>query len=195
MTRPYTTRPTAYLLCSENKVRKLIRMDLQQQTVAKLVLLGEMGSGKSSLVLRYVKGQFFDYQVRVVLAALLASGSRVCGFPQLLVWLPPLWTSLSYKFLSLKLIRGAEGVAFMPGVWRRGVPTALGAPQFTQPCTQPWHHMHPKGVPGTGCAESGGLGGPDPRAFSPAPLKPQNSPRLRRPPPWALPSSPRPSRS
>ncbi len=24
---------------------------------------GEMGSGKSSLVLRYVKGQFFDYQV------------------------------------------------------------------------------------------------------------------------------------
>ena len=27
------------------------------------VLLGEMGSGKSSLVLRYVKGQFFDYQV------------------------------------------------------------------------------------------------------------------------------------
>lgn len=38
-------------------------MDLQQQTVAKLVLLGEMGSGKSSLVLRYVKGQFFDYQV------------------------------------------------------------------------------------------------------------------------------------
>lgn len=38
-------------------------MDLQSQTVAKLVLLGEMGSGKSSLVLRYVKGQFFDYQV------------------------------------------------------------------------------------------------------------------------------------
>lgn len=27
-------------------------------------LSGEMGSGKSSLVLRYVKGQFFDYQVR-----------------------------------------------------------------------------------------------------------------------------------
>lgn len=38
--------------------------ELSQQTTAKLVLLGEMGSGKSSLVLRYVKGQFFDYQVR-----------------------------------------------------------------------------------------------------------------------------------
>jgi hypothetical protein len=37
--------------------------ELSQQTTAKLVLLGEMGSGKSSLVLRYVKGQFFDYQV------------------------------------------------------------------------------------------------------------------------------------
>ncbi len=30
---------------------------------AKLVLLGDMGAGKSSLVLRFVKGQFFDYQV------------------------------------------------------------------------------------------------------------------------------------
>lgn len=26
------------------------------------VLLGDMGAGKSSLVLRFVKGQFFDYQ-------------------------------------------------------------------------------------------------------------------------------------
>ena len=40
--------------------------ELSQQQTAKLVLLGEMGSGKSSLVLRYVKGQFFDYQVGVV---------------------------------------------------------------------------------------------------------------------------------
>ena len=31
---------------------------------AKLVLLGDMGAGKSSLVLRFVKGQFHDYQVR-----------------------------------------------------------------------------------------------------------------------------------
>ena len=31
---------------------------------AKLVLLGDMGAGKSSLVLRFVKGQFTDYQVR-----------------------------------------------------------------------------------------------------------------------------------
>ena len=30
---------------------------------AKLVLLGDMGAGKSSLVLRFVKGQFFEYQV------------------------------------------------------------------------------------------------------------------------------------
>ena len=30
---------------------------------AKLVLLGDMGAGKSSLVLRFVKGQFTDYQV------------------------------------------------------------------------------------------------------------------------------------
>jgi GTPase SAR1 family protein len=40
-------------------------MELSQQQTAKLVLLGEMGSGKSSLVLRYVKGQFFDYQVGI----------------------------------------------------------------------------------------------------------------------------------
>ncbi len=33
---------------------------------AKLVLLGDMGAGKSSLVLRFVKGQFFDYQVPAV---------------------------------------------------------------------------------------------------------------------------------
>ena len=32
---------------------------------AKLVLLGDMGAGKSSLVLRFVKGQFTDYQVRL----------------------------------------------------------------------------------------------------------------------------------
>ena len=32
---------------------------------AKLVLLGDMGAGKSSLVLRFVKGQFFDYQARL----------------------------------------------------------------------------------------------------------------------------------
>ncbi|ERN09453.1 hypothetical protein AMTRI_Chr09g32420 [Amborella trichopoda] len=36
---------------------------------AKLVLLGEMGTGKSSLVLRFVKGQFFDYQESTIGAA------------------------------------------------------------------------------------------------------------------------------
>ncbi|GIL70479.1 hypothetical protein Vretimale_3626 [Volvox reticuliferus] len=45
--------------------------ELAQQQTAKLVLLGEMGSGKSSLVLRYVKGQFFDYQASTVGAAFL----------------------------------------------------------------------------------------------------------------------------
>ncbi|CAK9164092.1 unnamed protein product [Ilex paraguariensis] len=30
---------------------------------AKLVLLGDMGTGKTSLVLRFVKGQFYDFQV------------------------------------------------------------------------------------------------------------------------------------
>lgn len=39
--------------------------DASSQQQAKLVLLGDMGAGKSSLVLRFVKGQFYDYQVRV----------------------------------------------------------------------------------------------------------------------------------
>ena len=34
------------------------------QQSAKLVLLGEMGSGKSSLLTRFVKGEFFTMQVR-----------------------------------------------------------------------------------------------------------------------------------
>ncbi|GAB2292233.1 Complex III subunit 3 [Dionaea muscipula] len=36
---------------------------------AKLVLLGAMGTGKTSLVLRFVKGQFFDYQESTIGAA------------------------------------------------------------------------------------------------------------------------------
>eukprot|EP00252_Welwitschia_mirabilis_P017380 TRINITY_DN384_c0_g1_i2.p1 TRINITY_DN384_c0_g1~~TRINITY_DN384_c0_g1_i2.p1 ORF type:complete len:200 (+),score=53.07 TRINITY_DN384_c0_g1_i2:332-931(+) len=36
---------------------------------AKLVLLGDMGAGKSSLVLRFVKGQFLDYQESTIGAA------------------------------------------------------------------------------------------------------------------------------
>jgi small GTP-binding protein len=35
------------------------------------VLLGDMGEGKSSLVLRFVKGQFFDYQESTIGAAFL----------------------------------------------------------------------------------------------------------------------------
>ncbi|XP_063948541.1 ras-related protein RHN1 isoform X4 [Daucus carota subsp. sativus] len=36
---------------------------------AKLVLLGDMGAGKSSLVLRFVKGQFLDFQESTIGAA------------------------------------------------------------------------------------------------------------------------------
>ncbi|XP_043726362.1 ras-related protein RHN1-like isoform X1 [Telopea speciosissima] len=36
---------------------------------AKLVFLGDMGTGKTSLVLRFVKGQFFDYQESTIGAA------------------------------------------------------------------------------------------------------------------------------
>lgn len=38
---------------------------------AKLVLLGDMGAGKSSLVLRFVKGKFTDYQESTIGAAFL----------------------------------------------------------------------------------------------------------------------------
>mmetsp|Transcript_25317 Transcript_25317/g.68784 ORF Transcript_25317/g.68784 Transcript_25317/m.68784 type:complete len:197 (+) Transcript_25317:108-698(+) len=46
-------------------------MDLQQYQSAKLVLLGDMGAGKSSLVLRYVKGTYFDDLAATVGAAFL----------------------------------------------------------------------------------------------------------------------------
>ncbi|CAO2841507.1 unnamed protein product [Amaranthus hypochondriacus] len=36
---------------------------------AKLVILGDMGTGKTSLVLRFVKGQFYDYQESTIGAA------------------------------------------------------------------------------------------------------------------------------
>jgi Ras-related protein Rab-5C len=36
---------------------------------AKLVLLGDMGAGKSSLVLRFVRGQFLEYQESTIGAA------------------------------------------------------------------------------------------------------------------------------
>jgi GTPase SAR1 family protein len=54
-------------------------MELSQQQTAKLVLLGEMGSGKSSLVLRYVKGQFFDYQVSGKALSQRCTARRVRG--------------------------------------------------------------------------------------------------------------------
>ena len=42
---------------------EMLASDTASLQQAKLVLLGDMGAGKSSLVLRFVKGQFFDYQV------------------------------------------------------------------------------------------------------------------------------------
>lgn len=46
---------------------------------AKLVLLGDMGAGKSSLVLRFVKGQFFDYQESTIGAAFLTQSVSMDG--------------------------------------------------------------------------------------------------------------------
>ncbi len=46
---------------------------------AKLVLLGDMGAGKSSLVLRFVKGQFFDYQARAFLVDTPIGSSACCS--------------------------------------------------------------------------------------------------------------------
>ena len=43
----------------------------QSQTQAKLVLLGDMGAGKSSLVLRFVKGQFFEHQESTIGASFM----------------------------------------------------------------------------------------------------------------------------
>lgn len=38
-------------------------MMVEQVQQSKLVLLGEMGSGKTSLVQRFVRGQYFENQV------------------------------------------------------------------------------------------------------------------------------------
>lgn len=38
-------------------------MMVEQLVQSKLVLLGEMGSGKTSLVQRFVRGQYFENQV------------------------------------------------------------------------------------------------------------------------------------
>jgi Ras-related protein Rab-5C len=47
------------------------------QVNAKLVLLGDMGAGKSSLVMRFVKGEFFDYQESTVGAAFMTQSLAV----------------------------------------------------------------------------------------------------------------------
>ncbi|KAL3345645.1 hypothetical protein AABB24_024547 [Solanum stoloniferum] len=40
---------------------------------AKLVLLGDMGAGKSSLVIRFIKGQFLEFQESTIGAAFFSS--------------------------------------------------------------------------------------------------------------------------
>ncbi|GFR43691.1 hypothetical protein Agub_g4800 [Astrephomene gubernaculifera] len=80
--------------------------ELTQQQTAKLVLLGEMGSGKSSLVLRYVKGQFFDYQASTVGAAFLTK-----TLPELNVKFE-IWDTAGqerYHSLAPMYYRGAAG--------------------------------------------------------------------------------------
>ncbi|CAN6481755.1 unnamed protein product [Victoria cruziana] len=48
-------------------------------TQAKLVLLGDMGTGKSSLVLRFVKGQFYEFQESTIGAAFFTQTVAVEG--------------------------------------------------------------------------------------------------------------------
>jgi GTPase SAR1 family protein len=60
---------------------------LQTLNVKKLCILGDLGCGKSSLVLRYVKGQFFDYQVSQSSQQQPNVGSPGCGGgPGCLCW-------------------------------------------------------------------------------------------------------------
>lgn len=44
----------------------------------KLVLLGESAVGKSSLVLRFVRGQFFEYQESTIGGLLIMSAVLMC---------------------------------------------------------------------------------------------------------------------
>jgi GTPase SAR1 family protein len=68
---------------------------------AKLVLLGDMGAGKSSLVLRFVKGQFFDYQV---LNMDVAPFSRDTCLHVLFYWRALIWLNASSDECCSRLI-------------------------------------------------------------------------------------------
>lgn len=67
---------------------------------AKLVLLGDMGAGKSSLVLRFVKGQFFDYQV----SGIYGSMGLVKGCPRKGARRPPALANTATTVSALILI-------------------------------------------------------------------------------------------
>lgn len=53
-----------------------------------------MGAGKSSLVLRFVKGQFHDYQVRLAFAELIRNSLLIA-----------LWRPVSRGLSSMPLVR------------------------------------------------------------------------------------------
>ena len=72
---------------------------------AKLVLLGDMGAGKSSLVLRFVKGQFTDYQVR-------HDNTSVPSSP-LTAFLSPLLTCPSHLVQNKQTQESTIGAAFL----------------------------------------------------------------------------------
>lgn len=57
-----------------------MKMMVEQLQQAKLVLLGEMGSGKTSLVQRYVRGHYYENQVNTNALSIAAK------LPQALSW-------------------------------------------------------------------------------------------------------------
>eukprot|EP00891_Asterochloris_glomerata_P006442 jgi/Astpho2/6442/Aster-08287 len=77
---------------------------------AKLVLLGDMGAGKSSLVLRFVKGQFFDYQESTIGAAFLTKTMPEHGIKF------EIWDTAGqerYRSLSPMYYRGASAAVIV----------------------------------------------------------------------------------
>ena len=59
------TKTCQFKVCESSIILK------NSKTIIKLVLLGESAVGKSSLVLRFVKGQFHEYQESTIGAAFL----------------------------------------------------------------------------------------------------------------------------
>ncbi|VDL99317.1 unnamed protein product [Schistocephalus solidus] len=80
-----------------------------RQAMYKLVLLGESAVGKSSIVLRFVKSQFYEYQEATIGAAYLTQ-SLVVGDPQVTVKFE-IWDTAGqerYHSLAPMYYRGAQ---------------------------------------------------------------------------------------